>query len=117
MSKGESYRYSGTKGHIVAVAGSLPANPSLLIKQGWIEVTHPKQAERGYSREFYEESTDLRVRFDKGRPGMNGFRGIDHYHLYNPTTTGNRDLYLDSDGNPVGKGHRSSHIIPKGADR
>lgn len=117
MSKGLSYYYSGTKGHIVAVAASLPVNPSRLVKEGWKEITNPQQAGHGNSREFSERSTGLKIRFDKGIPGRGGFGGVNHYHIHNPAATGNGDLYLDSDGNPVKKGHRRSHIIPKGADQ
>ena len=114
MSKGLSYHYSGTKGHIVAVASSLPTNPSYLLKDGWVETTNPEQAKHSNSREFKEEDTGLRIRFDKGVQGRTGFAGIDHYHIRNPSATGNGNLYIDSEGNPIRKGHRKSHILPKG---
>ena len=81
MSKGFSYHYSGTKGHIVSVASSLPSNPNTLLSNGWIETTHPKQASNSSSRVFTEESTGLRIRFDKGDGNKNGYSGIDHYHI------------------------------------
>ena len=117
MSKGLSYHYSGTKGHIIEVAASLPPNPTRLVQKGWTEITTFQQAKYSNSREFRETQTGLKIRFDKGIKGKNGFRGIDHYHIYNPAATGNGNLYLDSEGNPVRKGHRNSHILPKGASK
>ena len=117
MSKGLSYHYSGTKGHIIAVASSLPTDPSYLIKNGWIEITDSQQAKYSNSREFIETSTGLKIRFDKGTKGKPGFAGIDHYHIRNPAATGNGNLYIDSEGNSVRKGHRKSHILPKGASK
>lgn len=40
-------------------------------------------------------------------------RGKDHYHVFNPNATGNSDLYLDPQGNPVNKKGKLSHILPK----
>ena len=64
------------------------------------------------SREYYDPATGLKVRFDPGKPGANGFEGIDHYHVYNPKGTGKADYYLDKNGNPVSKGSKPSHIVP-----
>lgn len=66
---------------------------------------------------FAKRKTDtgLRIRFDKGIKRRNRFVGIDHYHIRNPAATGNGNLYIDSEGNPVRKGHRKSHILPRGA--
>lgn len=114
MSKGFSYRYTGTKGHIISIADSLPSTPLKLVKNGWEEITNPQQAKNSNSREYRETSTGLKVRFDKGVDGKLGFNGIDHYHIYNPNATGNGNLYLDSEGKPIRKGHRRSHILSKG---
>lgn len=111
MSKGISYHYSGTKGHIVSVASSLPSNPSELIKNGWKDISHPGSAASGHY-ELKEVSTGLRVRFDKKASGAPGFKGKDHYHIHNPNATGNHNLYLDKDGNPVRKSSKASHILP-----
>lgn len=113
MSKDNCYHYSGTKGHIVDVASSLPSNPQQLLDSGWEDVSHPQQAASG-SFTFKEKSSGLRVRFDKGVPGANGFRGKDHYHILNPNATGNSDLYLDKEANPVRKNSKKSHILPNG---
>ena len=116
MSKGLSYHYSGTKGHIVSVASSLPSNPNTLLSNGWIETTHPKQASNSSSRVFTEESTGLRIRFDKGDGNKNGYSGIDHYHIDNPQATGKKDRYIDKDGNVVPKNSSKSHILPNGGN-
>jgi len=64
-----------------------------------------------------DEDTGLRIRFDKGVIGKNGFRGQDHYHILNPNATSNKDLYLDENGNPVAKNSKKSHILPKGGKK
>ena len=66
--------------------------------------------------ELKEPSTGLKISFDKGKPGEKGFKGIDHYHIFNPDATGNSNLYLDANGEPVRKGSGKSHITPKGDD-
>lgn len=111
MSKGPSYIYTGTKGHIIDVAQNLPGNPEKLLDDGWEETSNPHAAGNGH-REFTETETGLKIRFDEGKPGSNGYGGKDHYHVYNPDATGNRDLYLDSKGEPARKGSSGSHIFP-----
>ena len=64
--------------------------------------------------ELIETSTGLKIGFDKGRTGENGFKGKDHYHIFNPTATGNHNLYFDKNDNPVKKGSAKSHILPEG---
>lgn len=59
-------------------------------------------------------STGLKIRFDEKVNGAKGFKGKNHYHILNPNVTGNKDLYLDKNGNPVNKGSKASHILPKG---
>lgn len=113
MSKGLSYTYSGTKGYIVSVASSLPKTGSGLEKQGWVDISHPQQAANG-SHTYQDPKTGLRIRYDEPNPGAPGFAGKDHYHILNPNATSNKDLYLDKDGNPVAKGSKDSHILPKG---
>lgn len=114
MSKGLSYNYSGTKGHIVAVASGLPKNGHELLDAGWKEISHPLQALSG-SHTYEEPSTGLRIRYDEPEPGADGFAGKDHYHILNPNATGSRDMYLDKNGDPVKKNSKASHILPKGA--
>lgn len=113
MSKGLSYNYSGTKGHIIAIAADLPKTGVGLVADGWEDISHPLQASIG-SFTFREPSTGLRIRYDTPVPGANGFKGKDHYHILNPNATSTRDMYLDSHGNPVPKNSRASHILPKG---
>lgn len=48
-----------------------------------------------------------------GKEGANGFEGMDHYHIYNPDSTGKMDYYIDKNGNPVPKGSKPSHIVPE----
>ena len=99
MSKGFSYHYSGTKGHIVSVASSLPSNPLELVKSGWEDISHPKAAASGHY-ELKEISTGLRIRFDEKVFGVSGFKGKDHYNIHNPTATGNHiilEAKIDAD--------------------
>lgn len=112
MSKGISYLYFGTKGHIVSVASYLPSNPTELLNNGWEDISHPSAADSGHY-ELKETTTGLRIRFDKKISGASGFRGKDHYHILNPNATGNHNLYLDKDGNPVRKSSTASHILPQ----
>lgn len=48
---------------------------------------------------------------------IEGDKGKDHYHIFNPNATSNKDLYLDENGNPVSKGLAKSHILPKGGKK
>jgi len=113
MSKGFGYEYSGTKGHIIAVASSLPKKLNRLLSNGWEDITHPDAKGTGHMK-LKESSTGLTITFDKGTPNANGFRGKDHYHVLNPSADSNKNLYLDKKGNPVRKGSKNSHILPEG---
>lgn len=113
MSKGLSYEYSGTKGHIIAVASELPKTGKDLLDAGWEEISHPAQAASGHHT-YREPSSGLRIRYDEPTPGADGFAGKDHYHILNPNATGSRDMYLDRNGEPVKKNSKASHILPKG---
>ena len=84
--------------------------PEDLISQGWEDVTHPTARERTENRELVNPETGTRVRFDKGRPGANGWEGRDHYHVHNPEATSRHDEYLDINGNPVRRNSKPSHI-------
>ena len=90
----------------------LPAKPGDLLSQGWKETTHPAAARMGH-RTFENPKTGEIVRFDRGRPEGPGFEGQDHYHRLNPSSTSNRDKYLDLNGNPVARGSNPSHIFPR----
>lgn len=113
MSKGFGYKYSGTKGHILGVAGSLPKDPNKLLSSDWEDISHPEQRKHGHW-ELREKKTGLKIRFDKGIPGKPGFVGEDHYHIYNPNADSSANLYLDKNGNPVSRSSRDSHILPEG---
>lgn len=113
MSKGYGYKYTGTRGHIVAVATSLPPTGAGLIAQGWEDISHPMQAAQG-SYTYRDPSTGLRVRYDKPTPGAPGFAGKDHYHILNPDAHDSSDMYLDINGNPCRRGSKASHILPQG---
>ena len=115
MSKGLSYSYSGTKGDIVDIASSLPKDPQSLLDGDWLDITPSAAKGKGHIL-LQDGDTGLKIRFDKGDPGANGFKGKDHYHILNPDATGNSDLYLDKNGDPVRKGSKNSHILPKGDD-
>ncbi len=112
MSKPDSGYFTETKGHIAEVAASLPKDPDDLLDNGWKETTDPRAKEASNSRVFTEEGTGLEIRFDKGIPGENGFKGKDHYHIMNPNAQGNLDLYLDKEGTPCARGSKKSHIMP-----
>ena len=112
MSKSLSYIYTGTNGHIVAIASNLPKTGQGLIDMGWEEISHPAQAASGHHT-YREPSTGLRIRYDEPTPGAEGFAGKDHFHILNPNATGSRDMYLDKNGNPVKKNSKASHILPK----
>ena len=113
MSKGFGYQYSGTIGHIKGVAQSLPKSSNNLSKSKWTDISHPNQKSAGHY-EYKENATGLKIRFDKGDKNMSGYRGKDHYHIYNPNATSNKDFYLDKNANPVSKSSTKSHILPKG---
>ncbi len=113
MSKGSSYNYSGTKGHIVEIAHNLPQTGDGLLSEGWEETSHPAEIASGH-HVYKEPSTGLTIRYDEPIPGANGFAGKDHFHIVNPNGTGTKDKYLDANGNPVARGSKASHILPKG---
>ena len=113
MSKGLGYEYSGTKGHIVAIATNLPQNGQGLLDAGWKEISDPRAASTGHHT-YEEPTTGLRIRYDEPTPGATGFAGKDHFHILNPNATGPEDMYLDKNGNPVKKNSKASHILPKG---
>ncbi|WP_148500989.1 RHS repeat-associated core domain-containing protein [Paenibacillus rubinfantis] len=91
---------------------NLPKDPQEPIKNGWKDVTPEGMAKNTASREFIDPETGMKVRFDPGKPGANGFEGKDHYHVTNPNGTTKADYYLDANGNPVAKGSKASHIVP-----
>jgi hypothetical protein len=93
-----------------------PKNPDDLLQQGYKETTPEGMKNNTSSREFFNPETGDTVRFDQGKQGATGFESVDHYHQQNPAATGKGDFYLDSNGNPVPKGSRKSHILPIGEE-
>ena len=113
MSKKRSYLYSGTKGHIIAVAETLPLTGDGLLARGWEDVSHPKEAERK-SYVYREPNTGLKIRYDTPTPGAPGFRGKHHFHILNPKAHNDQDRYLDKNGVPCPNNSNRSHILPTG---
>ena len=93
-----------------AVIDSLPANPDDLLQQGWVETSHPNAVRTGH-REFVNIKTGLKIVHDVAVVGADGFKGVDHYHVFNPNSKGNQDKYLDKNGHPTRKGANNSHIL------
>ncbi len=77
----------------------------------WRETTHPNQKQAGH-REFENIKTGEKLRFDKGDPMSQGHEFNDHYHRYNPNSTGRHNQYLDNEGNPTRRGADNSHLYP-----
>ncbi|HEX3044153.1 MAG TPA: RHS repeat-associated core domain-containing protein [Bacillota bacterium] len=92
---------------------SLPKNPNDLVAKGWKDVTPPGMKDNTGSREFVDPITGLKVRYDPGEPGATGYKGKDHYHVYNPESTGKGDYYLDENGDPCAKNSKDSHVSPE----
>lgn len=110
MGTGYSGNYANTKGVYSSIINSLPKNPNKLLKMGWKDTTPTNMARNTTSKVY--TNNGLRVRFDKGNTGVGGYGGKDHYHVFNPNSTGKSDYYLDIKGNPVPKNSKASHIIP-----
>ena len=70
-------------------------DPNELANSDWQDVTHSQQAKNTNSREYYNAASDTKIRFDPAKPGAPGFEGQDHYHIYNPNSTGKGDFYLE----------------------
>ena len=115
---GVNIRGAGDEGGSNAVIKNIQSkSPQQLIEDGWEDITNPKMAANTNSREFYDQKSGLKIRYDKGVDGENGFEAVDHYHVMNPNYTNKKvDYYLDIDGKPVGKGSKASHIVIKGEE-
>ena len=115
---GVNIRGAGDEGGSNAVIKNIQSkSPQQLIEDGWEDITNPKMAANTNSREFYDPKSGLKIRYDKGVDGENGFEAVDHYHVMNPNYTNKKvDYYLDIDGKPVGKGSKASHIVIKGEE-
>lgn len=91
----------------------LPKDPDeLLNDSSWEETSHPNAKEKGH-RTFENKETGEKVRYDAGKLGTTGHKAQDHWHRYNPDSTGDIDIYLDAKGNPVPDGHPDSHLYPR----
>ena len=77
-SRGNFGNTKGKKNLIKSKINSLPKNPNSLKRQGWAETTPPQMADKTSSRTFTDKDTGLKIRFDKGTKGANGYRGKDH---------------------------------------
>jgi RHS repeat-associated protein len=84
-----------------------PSSPEQL-SEGWEETTDARN--KSGSREFKNKETGEKIRWDPGKKGKPGWEGKDHWHRYNPKSSGKRDLYLDRVGNPIARGAELSHI-------
>ena len=96
---------------VTDTAAALPTNPDEMLQAGYIETTHPSAAAHGH-RTFVDPDTGETIRFDEGEEGASGHAANDHYHIYNPDSTGKHDKYLDQFGNPTADGSNASHIYP-----
>jgi len=52
------------------------------------------------------------VRFDPATPDASLWEGRDHYQVHHPASTSRHNQYVDTIGNPVGRGSNASHIPP-----
>jgi RHS repeat-associated protein len=84
-----------------------PSSPNDL-NADWKEVTDPRN--NSGSRDFKNEKTGEKIRFDPGKEDANGWEGKNHWHRYNPESKNKGDYYLDKNGKPVPKGSEASHL-------
>ena len=112
--KGNSEHFSGTSGDIISIGHMLQVTPPNKLGNEWKDTTNPKAKENGSNRTSYTNTNNgMKIEFDKGVKGANGFKGKDHYHIKNPSSTGKSDYYLDINGNPCPKNSTKSHIVIK----
>ncbi len=110
MSKSRSGHFNGTKSDIVATISALPPKPNEAFNKEWENVTNPRSKTR---EDYRNKGNCLLISFDPGQEGKPGFGGKDHYHIHNPDSSDKKNPYLDKNGDPVSKGSKASHIIPK----
>lgn len=97
---------------IICLRKMLPANPNDFEKLGWIDVTHPQaRINSPFSRNFYHPQYGIELRFDRAQPNMPGFRGMDHYQIFNPISAHEDVLYLSLHGEMLKKYDTKSHIL------
>ncbi len=100
---------AGSEGESSQVDWNNPVRPEQL-GDTWKETTS-NENKSGNHKEYSNTETGEKVRFDKGVSGAKGYEGKDHYHRYNPKSTGKKDKYLDKNGNPCKQGSKASHIV------
>ncbi|GEM_PF-6483038 len=88
-----------------------PCTPDEL-SDNWKEITDSRMLQHSNRRIFRYKDTEIKIAFEKGKTGLTGNKANDHWHRYNPNALNDRDLYLDINGNPAGKGSNPSHINP-----
>jgi len=54
-----------------------PCNPNDL-SNNWREITDPRMVEKSSRRIFQYKNTDIKVAFEKGKPGLTGDKANDH---------------------------------------
>ena len=88
---------------------SLPKNPEK--DKNWEDISHPEAKSNGHHK-YRNKKTGEIIELDKGKSGNHGHKGHDHYHRPNPKSIGDRDKYLDENGNPVSNYSEESHLYP-----
>lgn len=91
----------------------LPYDPNELIKQGWIDYTHPDKKKKHKGGTYLNKKTNQKVSFDYGDKNLTGYRKYNHYHWHNNFYTNKKiDYYYDKNGILCGKGTEKSHVLP-----
>lgn len=90
----------------------LPKNPKALLDQGWEEL-FDKRNKTGLHQKYHDKMSNQIVEFHKAQKGLNGFRGVDHYHWINQDSIMKKmDTKFDKYGRPCKNGSKPSHILP-----
>ncbi len=110
-SKPDSYLFTGTHGQLVSIIQTLAVTPPSKLGDNWEDISPPKQKLNSNRTTYKDKNTGLEIVFDKKTPGSPGYKGTNHYHIKNPNMTGDKDRYLDINGNPCAKGSKESHIV------
>lgn len=108
--------YPGKKDAKICFKDILPSDPSKLEEMGWRNVTDLRN-NKGISTLFRHDLYNLKIRFDKAVPRSPGFKGKDHYQIYNPLIEHKNFEYLDIHGEIVRSGKGSSHILLSQLDK
>jgi len=78
------------------------------------DITHPTKRKNTPLRNYRDKYNGLEVEFHpKNLESIrDGWTKIDHYHVFNPNSTGDHDKYLDKNGIPCRDGSDESHLKP-----